>query len=104
MQVSESWQDDVDSVEREPLTRQQAQALLLAKPGVSVWRVVSLQAVVGLAVGVAAFVLGGRAAALSALYGAVVVMLPAALFAGAMRAWLVRLKPAFALFGFALGE
>ena len=103
-QASESWQDDVDNVERKPLTRQQAQALLLAKPGVSVWRVVSLQAVVGLVVAIAAFGLGGQAAALSALYGAVVVMLPAALFAGAMRAWLVKLKPAFALFGFALGE
>lgn len=103
-QASESWQDDVDNVERKPLTRQQAQALLLAKPGVSVWRVVALQAVVGLVVAIAAFGLGGRAAALSALYGAVVVMLPAALFAGAMRTWLVKLKPAFALFGFALGE
>lgn len=104
VQASEPWQDDVDSAERKPLTREQARALLLAKPGVSVWRVVALQAIVGLVVGAAAFVLAGQAAAVSALYGAGVVMLPSALFAGAMRVWFVKLKPAFALFGFAFGE
>jgi ATP synthase protein I len=52
----------------------------------------------------AALALAGRMAALSALYGGLVVMIPAALFAGGMRAWLVKLQPAFALFGFAFGE
>lgn len=104
VQATKSWQDDADGAERKPLTREQAQALLSAKPGVSVWRIVALQAAVGIAVGLAALAFVGQSAAVSALYGAGVVMLPSALFAGAMRAWLVKLKPAFALFGFAFGE
>ncbi len=104
MQASDSWQDDADKAPRKPLTREQAQALALAKPGVSVWAVVGLQAVVGMLVAAVALGLSGRPAALSALYGCAVVMLPAALFAGALRKWLVNLQPAFALFGFAFGE
>lgn len=102
MQVTDSWQDD--EPERKPLTRAQAQALLAAKPGVSVQRVVALQSAVVVAVALGALALVGRGAALSALYGGLVVMIPAALFAGGMRAWLVKLQPAFALFGFAFGE
>lgn len=104
VQASDSWQDDADKTERKPLTREQAQALMLAKPGVSVWTVVGLQALVGALVAIAAYGIAGLPAALSALYGCIVVMLPAALFAGGMRAWLVKLQPAFALFGFAFGE
>ncbi len=103
MQATDSWQEDADDT-RPPLTREQAHALLAAKPGVSVGRVVALQALVALMVGAAAWALAGRAAALSALWGGAVVMLPAALFAGGMRRWLVRLAPAYALFGFAFGE
>ncbi len=104
MQASDSWQDDAETTERKPLTREQAQALMLAKPGVSVWTVVGLQALVGAVVAMVAYGLAGLAAASSALYGCFVVMLPAALFAGGMRAWLVKLQPALALFGFAFGE
>ena len=104
VQASDSWQDDADSFKAQPLSREQAQALLLAKPGVSVFRVVALQALVGVVMAGAAYGIAGRGAALSALYGCAVVMLPAALFAGGMRAWLVNLQPAFALFGFAFGE
>jgi ATP synthase protein I len=104
VQASDSWQDDADKALRKPLTREQAQALALTKPGVSVWAVVGLQAVVGTLVAALALGFFGRPAALSALYGCAVVMLPAALFAGALRTWLVKLQPAFALFGFAFGE
>lgn len=103
MHATDSWQDDADD-SRPPLSREQAQLLLAAKPGVSVWRVVALQALVALLVAAAAWPLGGAAAALSALWGGAIVMLPAALFAGGMRRWLINLPPAYALFGFAFGE
>ena len=92
MHATDSWQDDADD-SRPPLSREQAQQLLAAKPGVSVWRVIALQALVALLVAAAAWPLGGA-----------IVMLPAALFAGGMRRWLVNLPPAYALFGFAFGE
>ncbi len=104
MQASDSWQDDADKAERKPLTREQARALMLAKPGVSVWTVVGLQSLAGAVVAIVAYGVAGSTAALSALFGCLVVMVPAALFAGGMRAWLVRLQPALALFGFAFGE
>ena len=104
MQATDSWQDDAERCERPPLTREQAQQLLAAKPGVSVWRVVGLQLVLGALVAAGAAGLAGATAAISALYGALIVMLPAALFATGMQRWLINLKPAFALFGFAFGE
>lgn len=103
MQALDTWQDE-DDAPREPLSREQAQALLRAKPGVSALRVVALQLAVAVLAGLAGWLLAGRTAALSALWGGAVVLLPAALFAGAMRRWLVRLPPAYALFGFAFGE
>ena len=103
MQALDTWQDE-DDTPREPLSREQAQALLRAKPGVSPLRVVALQLAVTLLAGLAGWLLGGPAASLSALWGGAVVLLPAALFAGVMRRWLVRLPPAYALFGFAFGE
>ncbi|WP_026285186.1 ATP synthase subunit I [Thiomonas sp. FB-6] len=103
MQALDTWQDE-DDTPREPLSSEQAQALLRAKPGVSPLRVVALQLAVTLLAGLAGWLLGGRSAGLSALWGGAVVLLPAALFAGAMRRWLVRLPPAYALFGFAFGE
>ena len=103
MHATDSWQDDADD-SRPPLSREQAQQLLAAKPGVSVWRVIALQALVVALVAAAAWLLGGVAAALSALWGGAIVALPAALFAGGMRRWLVKLPPAYALFGFAFGE
>lgn len=101
--MTDNWQDD-DAPERAPLTRAEARALLAAKPGVSVLRVVALQAAVVAVVALGALALAGTGAALAALYGGLVVMLPAAAFAGGMRRWLVNLPPAFALFGFAFGE
>ncbi len=104
VQALNTWDDDHDDAPREPLSREQAQALLRARPGVSAWRVVGLQLAVTLGVALLAGALAGRVAAWSALWGGTVVLLPAALFAGAMRRWLVKLPPAYALFGFAFGE
>ncbi len=104
VQALDTWQEDNDNTWREPLSRAQAQALMRAKPGVSALAVVALQLAVTLAAGLLGWALAGRAAGLSAAWGGAVVVLPAALFAAAMRRWLVRLPPAYALFGFAFGE
>ncbi len=104
VQALDTWQEDNDNTWRDPLSRAQAQALLRAKPGVSPSAVVALQLAVALAAGLLGWLLAGRAAGLSAAWGGAVVLLPAALFAAAMRRWLVRLPPAYALFGFAFGE
>lgn len=76
------WDDDEDSVPVVALTREQAQALRDSQPSISVWRVVATQAMVGVVLAVGAWGVSGRAAVgWSALYGAAVVVLPAALLA-----------------------
>ncbi|MDE2120326.1 MAG: ATP synthase subunit I [Betaproteobacteria bacterium] len=104
VQALNTWQDEHEEAPREPLSREQAQALLRAKPGVSAWRVVGLQLGVTVACAVLGWLLAGPVAAWSAAWGGGMVLVPAALFATAMRRWLVRLPPAYALFGFAFGE
>ncbi len=105
MQSVDPWQEEPDPGVA-PLTPAQARDLLQRKPQVSVWRVVALQAAVGLVVSVAAWIIGGgrQAVVLSALYGAGMVVLPSALFAGGIQLWLSRLKPGIAVYGFAFGE
>jgi ATP synthase protein I len=82
------WGDEEDgSADRafEPLTREQAQALREREPPLSPWRIVGVQAVVGvLAALLAALVGEGPAAGWSALYGAAAVVLPGALLARGM--------------------
>jgi ATP synthase protein I len=69
----------------EPLTREQAQAFRVANPPLSPWRVVAVQAAVGLAVVALAVAITGRlAVGGSALYGAAAVVLPSALMAYGM--------------------
>ena len=88
------------------MTRAEVQSLLLRKPQVSVWRVVALQAVVGLAVALVSgfFAAGKLSVVWSALYGAAIIAVPSALFALSIQLWLSKLKPGVAVYGFALGE
>ena len=66
----------------QPMTAEQAQAWRKQNPPLSVWRVVGFQVLVGLGVALATWALTSRAsAAISAAYGALAVVLPAALFA-----------------------
>lgn len=89
-----------------PLTRAEAQALLLRKPQVSIWKVVGLQVAVAVVAALVAWGVsrGEVMVALSAFYGGLIIALPSALFAGGIRRWLVHLKPGVAVYGFALGE
>ncbi len=73
-----------------PLTAQQAQDWRQRHPQLSVWRIVAVQAVAGVLVALVAWLVTGRAAVgWSAAYGALSVVLPAALFARAV----VRRRP-----------
>jgi len=65
-----------------PLTAQEAQQWRRRHPPLSVWKVVAGQALVGVLVGLVAWLVTGRASVgWSAAYGALAVVVPAALFA-----------------------
>ena len=64
-----------------PMTPEEAQAWRQRHPATSVWRVVISQVLVGLLVSVVAWLVAGEAAAWSAAYGALTVVLPATVFA-----------------------
>jgi len=77
--------EQVEDEEIIPLTAEQAQALRLRQPMVSPWWVVGAQAVVGVLVVLAAWLITGKSvAAVSAACGAAAVVVPAALFARGM--------------------
>ena len=87
--VGLSYADEVSSPPYKALTREEAQALRSKQPMVSPWRVVGVQAGVGLLCMLATTVFLGRSegqhsAAWSALYGAAAVVLPSALLARGM--------------------
>jgi ATP synthase protein I len=76
------FQDEDEVEDFKPLTAQEATAWRSRFPQVSVWRIVAVQAVAGVVVAALAWLVTGRmAAGWSAGYGALSVVLPAALFA-----------------------
>jgi ATP synthase protein I len=88
---SDAWDRDEDEAEesgRAPfraLTRQEAQALRERDPSISPWRVVLVQAGVGVAMAALVWLIWGEmSVALSALYGAAVAVVPGALMARGM--------------------
>ena len=105
---SDPWPHEGDAAGYEdfkPLTRQQAQALRAKDPSVSPWRVVGLQAVVGVAVAAVVGVIGGEwSAGLSALYGAAVAVVPGALMARGMTSRFSSMSPGHSAVSFMLWE
>lgn len=82
MPVSEFDADELDESGFKPLSADEALALRQRQPPLSPWRVVGWQAVVGLLVALLAWgLMQNRVAGVSAAYGALAVVLPAALFA-----------------------
>ncbi|MBS0469089.1 MAG: ATP synthase subunit I [Proteobacteria bacterium] len=78
-------ESEVEDQDFKPLTAQQAQEWRRRQLPLSVWRIVAIQALVGVLVTLLAWWLAGRAAvAWSVAYGALSVVLPAALFARGM--------------------
>jgi ATP synthase protein I len=88
-----------------PLTAEEAQKLRLQQPLLSIWRVVLAQLVVGLAVAALTWLFTGRvSAAWSAAYGALAVVVPAALFARGLTSKTSTINSGTAVFAFLLWE
>lgn len=86
-------------------SKEQAQAYRAANPPLSVWRVVGVQAVSGVLVALVIWALWRHVgAAVSALYGAATVVLPAALMAHGIRSRFSSLNAASAAAGFLIWE
>lgn len=64
-----------------PLTPEEAQAWRQRQPRMSMWRVLAAQVVVGALCALVAALVAGREAGWSAAYGALAIVVPAALFA-----------------------
>jgi len=98
---------DIENPEEEfkPLTAEEAQRLRELKPLLSPWRVIAVQVVGGLLVALAAWGLTGRQnLGWSAGYGALAVVIPAAVFARGLTGRFASLNPGTAVFGFFLWE
>ena len=101
---SNEW-GEPEALDVKPLTAAQAQALRESEPALSPWWVVAMQMVAGLLVTLVAWGISGElVVGVSALYGALVVILPAALFARGLMSRFSSLNAATASFGFFLWE
>ena len=103
-------QNDFDADENEAstfkrLTRQEAQALRELQPPISPWRVIRLQAAVGLAVTLLAWAFTMKSSvAWSVAYGALAVVIPAMLFARGLMSQFSSINAMTAGFGFFVWE
>jgi ATP synthase protein I len=87
------------------LSAEEVRSLRERNPSVPPWRVVVGQAVVGVVVALAAWLItGSQNVGWSAAYGALAVVLPAALFARGLTGRFASLNVAAAMFGFFLWE
>jgi ATP synthase protein I len=83
--IAPETETEAEESDFKPLTAEEAQQWRRRNPPVSVWRVVAGQALVGVAVAMLAWVFSGKSSvAWSAGYGALSVVVPAALFARGM--------------------
>ena len=88
-----------------PLTREEAQKLREAHPFISPWAILAGQLVVGVLVACAAWLLTGRqSAGWSALYGALAVVIPGAVFVRGLTSKVSSMNPGAAVAGFFLWE
>jgi ATP synthase protein I len=99
--IAPNTEDEDQDSDFKPLTADEARQWREMHPEVSVWRVIAAQALMGVLAALAAWALTGRqSAAWSAGYGALAVVIPAALFArGVMRQKNVS-NPGVAMLGF----
>ncbi|BEP59769.1 hypothetical protein GmRootV213_03230 [Variovorax sp. V213] len=103
-QKDERVAEDLDT-EYKPLTADEARELRARHPSISPWWVIAGQLVVGLLVALAAWGLTGRQnLGWSAAYGAIAVVIPAAVFARGLTGRFSSLNPGTAVVGFFLWE
>ena len=94
-----------EAEEFKPLTSQEAQLLRQKLPLLSVWRVVLAQVLVGVLIALLSWLVTSKwNVALSAGYGALAVVVPAALFARGMTSPVTSLSVGASVFGFLLWE
>ena len=99
--------EDQENVQEtfEPLTAEQVAELRKHQPLLSVWRVVGVQVALGLLVATLVWFGSGQMAAVySAVYGALAVIVPAALFARGLTSRVASANVGTAVFGFFLWE
>ena len=99
--------EDLDDAQDafEQLTAEQVRELRKRQPLLSVWRVVIAQALIGVLVAAVVWLVSGRVSAVcSAVYGALAVILPAALFARGLTSPVASVNAGAAVFGFFLWE
>ena len=87
------FDDEVENASYTPLTRAEAERFRQQHPTLSPWRVIAAQVVLGVVAVVVAGLVAGRAGAVSALYGAAVVVVPGALMARGATSRLSSLSP-----------
>ena len=99
--ITPAGEDDDQDSDFKPLTADEARQWRDKNPQVSVWRIVAVQALVGVLVAVATWLLTGRqSAGWSAGYGALAVVVPAALFARGVLRHKKASDPGVAMLGF----
>ena len=97
--------EDNDALTFKRLTRQEAQTLRELQPPISPWRVIRLQAVVGLVVTLLAWAFTMESSvAWSVAYGALAVVIPAMLFARGLMSQFSSINAMTAGFGFFVWE
>jgi len=104
----DAWADQDDEYAKtpiKPLTREEAQTLVAKNPSISPWRVIAVQAAVGLVMAVLAWLITGKQGlGWSVLYGAATVVVPGALMARGMTSRLTSLAPGVSAVSFMLWE
>jgi len=87
------FDDEAEDATFKPLNRAEAQAFRRAHPALSPWRVIAAQLVLGVFAAAVAGLSAGPVGALSALYGAAVVVVPGSLMARGATSRLSSLSP-----------
>lgn len=104
MTAGSDWADDAKP-DHQPLSRDEARALVAKDPPVSPWRVVATQVAVGLLLAAATWLVSGKSGwAWSMLYGSAAVVVPGALMARGMTSRLSSATPGVSAVSFVLWE
>ena len=96
--------DGLFGAEFKPLTAEEAQKWRSANPAISPWWVIGWQLVVGVVLTVAVYLWVSKVAAISAAYGSLAVVFPAALMVRGLQRQRAVAEPAAAMLGFVIWE